>query len=55
MSAPSQETSSNELGKRYECATCGTELMCTKRSEGRFQCHGAPMQMKAVNPLPSSD
>ena len=55
MSSAPAEDPSNQLGKRYECATCGTELMCTRRGEGRFHCHGAPMQMRAVNPLPSSD
>jgi hypothetical protein len=45
----------NQLGKRYECTTCGAEVMCTKRGEGRFHCHGAPMDVKSVQPLPSSD
>jgi len=51
----SDEDTANQLGKRYECATCGAEVMCTKRGEGRFHCHGAEMEMRAVKPLPSSD
>jgi hypothetical protein len=49
------DDSSNQLGKRYECPTCGTEVLCTKRGAGRFRCHDAPMQVKTVKPLPSSD
>jgi hypothetical protein len=49
------DADSNQLGKRYECPTCGTELLCTRRGAGRFECHGAPMQVKSVQPLPSSD
>ena len=50
-----QEQLSNLLGKRYYCESCGTELICVSRGEGRFQCHGSPMVMKGVKPLPSSD
>jgi hypothetical protein len=49
------DDASNQLGKRYECAVCGSEVLCTKRGSGRFHCHGTPMQVKAVKPLPSSD
>lgn len=46
---------SNQVGKRYTCADCGTVIMCVKKGEGRFQCHGADMELQVAKPLPSSD
>ena len=46
---------SNKAGKRYTCATCGTQVMCTKAGAGRISCHGAAMELNAAKPLPSSD
>ena len=48
-------TESNQIGKRYECETCGAQLMCVKRGEGRFHCHGEEMTLLTAKPLPSSD
>ncbi|MFF0814972.1 hypothetical protein ACFYVR_07435 [Rhodococcus sp. NPDC003318] len=45
----------NETGKRYECGTCDTQIICVKKGEGSFSCHGAPMQPVTAKPLPSSD
>jgi DNA-directed RNA polymerase subunit RPC12/RpoP len=45
----------NQLGKRYRCETCGTEVLCMKRGEGRFQCHGVPMAVIVIEDLPASD
>jgi hypothetical protein len=45
----------NQIGKRYTCAACGSEIMCVKRGEGTFTCHGAAMVLVAARPLPSSD
>lgn len=45
----------NETGKRYTCGTCGTQVICVKKGEGRFGCHGAPMELLTAKPLPSSD
>jgi len=45
----------NRPGKRYTCADCGTEVMCTKGGGGRIWCHGAVMALKTAKPLPSSD
>lgn len=45
----------NKAGKRYTCATCGTQVMCTKSGDGRIECHGAPMELNDAKPLPSSD
>ena len=45
----------NQMGKRYHCVTCGTEVICAKKGGGRFTCHGEPMEMVTAKPLPSSD
>jgi hypothetical protein len=45
----------NQLGKRYRCDQCGTEIMCLKRGDGRFVCHGIKMTVIEVEALPSSD
>ncbi|MDD4859534.1 MAG: hypothetical protein PHR56_04950 [Dehalococcoidales bacterium] len=45
----------NQLGKRYRCAKCGTEALCTKAGTGAVTCDGEPMQVQQANPLPSSD
>lgn len=45
----------NRTGKRYTCAVCGTEVMCTKAGPGRVSCHGTRMELKTAKPLPSSD
>jgi hypothetical protein len=45
----------NVLGKRYQCETCGTEVLCNKAGEGSFMCCETQMKIKEVKPLPSSD
>ena len=45
----------NLMGKSYVCETCGSEIMCVKRGDGAFHCHGAPMGLLTAKPLPSSD
>ena len=45
----------NQVGKRYECSHCGTQLMCVKSGPGHFECHDAPMSLVGAKPLPSSD
>ena len=44
-----------QLGKRYRCAKCGTEALCTKAGEGTLTCDGAEMQVQEAKPIPSSD
>ena len=36
----------NEVGKRYVCAVCGSELLVTKGGSGSLSCRGQPMQLK---------
>lgn len=45
----------NQLGKRYRCAKCGTEVLCTKAGEGTATCCDQPMQAQEAKPIPSSD
>ena len=44
-----------KLGKRYECATCGTVVLCVKAGTADFECDGAPMGEKQMEQLPSGD
>ena len=46
---------SNQLGKRYRCPKCGTEVLCTKSGDGAVNCCGQAMEMVQPKPLPSSD
>ncbi len=46
---------SNQLGRRYECDTCGSTVLCTKAGEGVIQCHGEEMELQQPRKLPSSD
>ncbi|HIE17764.1 MAG TPA: desulforedoxin [Dehalococcoidia bacterium] len=45
----------NQLGKRFRCEVCGTEVLCTKGGEGTVSCCGKEMQVQEPRPLPSSD
>ena len=45
----------NQLGKRYRCEVCGTEVLCTKQGAGAASCCGKPMAEQQPKPLPSSD
>jgi desulfoferrodoxin-like iron-binding protein len=36
----------NQVGKRYQCTKCGTEMIVTKGGEGELACCGEPMQQK---------
>jgi Desulfoferrodoxin, N-terminal domain len=44
-----------QLGKRYICETCGTEILCNKPGGGNAACCGKDMNLKEAKPLPSSD
>jgi hypothetical protein len=45
----------NQLGKRYFCEECGTEVLCNKPGNGTVLCCDKDMQIKEAKPLPSSD
>jgi hypothetical protein len=44
-----------QLGKRYKCEECGTEVLCTKPGEGQPTCCDKEMEPIEPKPLPSSD
>jgi desulfoferrodoxin-like iron-binding protein len=45
----------SQLGKRYKCEVCGTEVLCTKAGEGALECCEKEMKLVEPRPLPSSD
>lgn len=45
----------NQLGKRYKCQECGTEILCTKKGDGAVVCCGKEMEIQQARALPSSD
>ena len=45
----------NQLGKRFTCEDCGSEVLCTKAGTGAVTCCGKEMQLKDAKPLPSAD
>jgi desulfoferrodoxin-like iron-binding protein len=45
----------NQLGKRFKCEVCGTEVLCTKAGDGTIMCCGKEMTLQQPRPLPSSD
>ncbi|MDP2952373.1 MAG: hypothetical protein Q8O76_03555 [Chloroflexota bacterium] len=45
----------NQLGKRFVCDKCGTQVLVTKAGDGAVQCCEQAMTMQQPRPLPSSD
>ncbi|MEA1958215.1 MAG: hypothetical protein U9N44_00865 [Chloroflexota bacterium] len=45
----------NQLGKRFNCSVCNTEVLCVKAGEGAVVCCGKDMDIQEARPLPSSD
>ncbi len=45
----------NQLGKRYRCSKCGSEVLCTKTGEGVITCCGQQMEAQEPRQVPSSD
>ncbi len=45
----------SQLGKRYRCTVCGTEILCTKASEANPICCEKEIEVQEPKPLPSSD
>ena len=45
----------NQLGKRFKCQVCGSEVLCTKAGEGSINCCDQEMEAQEPRPLPSSD
>lgn len=45
----------SQLGKRYRCEVCGTEILCVKAGEGVMTCCGKDMTVQEPRTIPSSD
>ena len=50
-----EEYTMAQLGKRYRCEACNTEILCTKVGEGNPVCCDKEMKILEPKPLPSSD
>lgn len=44
-----------QLGKRYRCDACGTEVLCSKVGERKPVCCDKEVRIQEPKPLPSSD
>ncbi len=40
----------NQTGKRYACASCGSELLVTRPGTGELTCCGQPMAIRGAQP-----
>lgn len=40
-----------QLGKRYMCETCGSEVLCNKPGDGTLNCCDSDMPLKEAKPL----
>ncbi len=45
----------SQLGKRYRCQVCGTEVLCVKSGTGSVTCCGKEVEVQEPKPIPSSD
>ena len=45
----------SQLGKRYRCTVCGTEILCLKAGAGVTTCCGKEVELQEPRPIPSSD
>lgn len=50
-----RERLTTKLGKRYECAECGTVVLCVKAGTADLECCGHAMVEKQMQQLPSGD
>ena len=45
----------SQLGKRYRCQVCGTEILCVKSGPNVASCCGQEVVMQQPKAIPSSD
>lgn len=45
----------SQLGKRYRCSVCGTEVLCVKSGESDLVCCDKVMEIQEPRAIPSSD
>ena len=44
-----------QLGKRYECENCGTQVLATKATDGTLNCCDKEMDLQGQRRVPSAD
>lgn len=44
-----------QVGKRYKCESCGTELLVTKAADGSLSCCSNPMELVQPKQTASAD
>lgn len=44
-----------QLGKRYRCDQCGTQVICLGVGTGELRCCGTDMVANEAKPLPAAD
>ena len=49
------ELAVHQMGKRFKCEVCNTEVLCTKSGEGSIMCCDKEMELQKPKALPSSD
>jgi len=45
----------NQVGKRYMCTKCNSEMIVTKAGDGSVECCGVAMELMQPKVLPSAD
>jgi transcription elongation factor Elf1 len=45
----------NQLGKRFQCENCSSEVLCIKGGDGEIECCGKAMELMVPKVLPSAD
>ena len=45
----------SQLGKRYHCQVCETEVLCVKAGQGALTCCDQEMETQEPRQIPSSD
>ena len=45
----------NQVGKRFKCESCASEVLVTKAGDGELQCCGAAMEMVKPKQTASAD
>lgn len=45
----------NQMGKRYVCANCGSEMLVTRAGEGPLSCCGQAMELRGQSSTPAAE
>lgn len=44
-----------QIGRRYECTTCGTNVLCIAIGDGTIECCDSPVTELVMEDVPSGD